>query len=951
MRLWKCILPVLASTLCFAVQPDRISGALNSAQVVPLSGNVHGLAKAEFDQGRADSGLILHGLALNFKPSATQQVALATLLAQQKTPSSPNFHKWLTPAQFADRFGLSQGDINKVVSWLQAQGFTVTRIANSRNQIVFDGTVAQVENSFHTEIHNYLIDGEVHFANSSAPSVPVELAGIALGLQHLHNFQPKARAKFHTVPATGANPNFTSVVSGNHFVAPGDFATIYDVTPLYTAGTDGTGEKIVLTGQSSIALTDVANFRSASGLAANVPTLLLEPGTGTSTRCSGDEGESDLDVEWSGAVAKNASITLVYAGLETGDTCSNRQFGAFDALQYAIDNNLAPVISNSYGNCESAVGLAFAQTLQGWVQQANTQGQTVMSASGDDGAADCDFQVTTATQGLAVDVPAAVPEVTGMGGNEFNGDAGGVVSGGNVGATQYWSGTTGGADAISSALSYIPEMGWNDTTFNLANGGTIGASGGGASIYFAKPTWQIGTGVPADGKRDVPDMSMNASPDHDGYLFCSEDGGSSGIVASCTDGFRDGAGGTLTVVGGTSAAAPTFGGIVALIDEYLASSGLGNINPILYGLVATNASAFHDITVGNNIVPCTSGTTGCPATAPFQYGFTTNTGYDQVTGLGSVDANALAVAWKASLTAANFTVQTTVGLSPSSVPAGQSAVATLQITPVNDSTQTINFSSTSCTGLVGASCTFSPTSVTLDGSNSQTVQVTVLTTANMTLPSGAAPITVSGTASGAGGSTHTATVTLTVTATNQAFTLAAPTTNFSVAPGGTASVTLTVAGMGSPIAFSPATLPLTFTCTGLPSETTGSFSPGTGTCSGGSSISTTSGITLNIVTTAPVSKLQSPFGHASRIFYALLLPGVFGIVLAAGARPRGARMLGLIVVLGLSTMWLGSCGGSSSSTQNNPGTAPGTYSVVVTAATAGPTALTSNALTITVTVQ
>jgi subtilase family serine protease len=621
--------------------------------MVGLKGNVHGLAQARFDLGRTDSSQIIHGVTLVFHPSAAQQADLDNLLAQQQERSSPNYHKWLTPAQFADRFGMSQGDISQAVSWLESQGFTVTSVANSRNQISFDGTVAQVESVFATEINNYLVGGEMHFANATNPSVPAALAASVLAVGHLHNFSPKPRVIVKKAEAS--DPHFTSSASGNHFVGPGDFATVYDVGPLYTGGTTGSGQKIALTGQSSINLTDVANFRSAAGLPASVPTLLLEPNTGVSTRCSGDEGESDLDVEWSAAVAQSAGVTLVYAGLASGDTCTNRQFGAFDALQYAIDQDIAPIVSNSYGNCESTVGLSFAQTMRGWVQQANSQGQTVISATGDSGAADCDFHVTSATQGLAVDLPAAIPEVTGMGGTEFNGDAeGGTPVNGVVPTTQYWTGTNG-TDVISSARSYIPEMGWNDTSNSENSSGQILSSGGGASIFFSKPVWQTGTGVPSDGKRDVPDLALNASPDHDGYLFCSEDGTNDTIVETCTSGFRDSAG-DLAVVGGTSAAAPTFAGIIALINQYLGSSGLGNVNPNLYSLAAASPSAFNDVTVGNNIVPCTSGTTGCPAKAPFQYGFSAGTGYDQVTGLGSVDANKLAAAWATSRTASSITI-------------------------------------------------------------------------------------------------------------------------------------------------------------------------------------------------------------------------------------------------------------------------------------------------------
>ncbi|MDQ1390130.1 MAG: hypothetical protein QOF56_3584, partial [Acidobacteriaceae bacterium] len=524
MRFWKCVLPFLASTLCFAAQADRIAGEIDSSHRVALKGNVHGQAQRRFDLGRTDGSMMLHGVTLSFRPSAGQQTDLDNLLSQQQDRSSPNYHKWLTPAQFADRFGMSQNDVSRVTAWLESQGLTVASIANSRNQISFDGTVAQIESVFGTEMHQYLVEGEIHFANATNPSVPAALAGSVLSVGHLHNFNPKPRANFRRVSAAAADPHFTSHLSGNHFLAPGDFATIYEVQPLYNAGIDGTGLKIAATGQSSINLTDVANFRSAAGLAANAPTLLLVPATGTSTRCAGDEGESDLDVEWAGAVAKNAGIILVYAGLTSGETCSSRQFGAFDALQYAIDQNVAPVISNSYGNCESAIGLSFAQTMRGWIQQANAQGQTVVSAVGDSGAADCDFQVTTATHGIAVDMPAAIPEVTGMGGTEFNGDAEATSTNGDANATQYWSGTTGGTDTISSALSYIPEMAWNDTSSSANSSGQLLASGGGASTFFPKPSWQTGTGVPNDSKRDVPDIALNSSPLHDSYLFCSEDG-------------------------------------------------------------------------------------------------------------------------------------------------------------------------------------------------------------------------------------------------------------------------------------------------------------------------------------------------------------------------------------------------------------------------------------------
>ena len=630
----------LLSSLTFAIQPDRIAGAIDSGAVVRLKGNVHGLARRDFDLGRVHGAEPMSGVSLVFKPSAAQQAALDKLLKEQQQRSSPNYHKWLTPAQFADRFGMSRSDIEKVTAWLQSQGFTVTRVANSRNQVFFEGTVAQVESAFRTEIHSYLVDGKVHFANATEPSVPAVLSGMTIGVQHLHNFQPKPRAKTRVVPGGGASAHLTSHISGNHFLTPADFATIYDVQAFYTAGIYGATQTIAVIGQSAVNTTDLHNFRTAAGLSTNDPTMTLVPNSGNSTVCAGDEGESDLDLEWSAGIAKDASITFVYAGPGQGKTCANRNWGAFDALQYAVDQNLAGIISNSYGNCEANIGSSFALTMRGWAQQANTQGQTIFSASGDSGAADCDFQVAVATQGLAVDLPAGIPEVTAVGGTEFNGDGKGTVTGTppntDSSATAFWGATTGGVDNAGSALSYIPETSWNDTAVDP----TISASGGGASIYFDKPYWQAATGMPGDNKRDVPDISVNASADHDGYLFCSEDGFT---AQTCASGFRDNSPTTnFAVVGGTSAGAPTMAGIWALFNEFNGFNvGSGNVNSFLfYELASSYPDSFNDIVSGDNIVPCTAGTPNCTGG---QLGFLASAGYDLVTGLGSINAFQMAL--------------------------------------------------------------------------------------------------------------------------------------------------------------------------------------------------------------------------------------------------------------------------------------------------------------------
>jgi hypothetical protein len=383
---------------------------------------------------------------------------------------------------------------------------------------------------------------------------------------------------------------------------------------------------------------------------------------------------------------------------------------------------------------------------------------------------------------------------------------------------------------------------------------------------------------------------------------------------------------------------------------------LGNINSTLYALAATPADGvFHPITTGDNNVYCTFDTPAenpsdviCPSSGVFGFSasnFDPATKYNLINGLGSVDANVLALAWKASLDP-DFQLSASA-LNPSSVPAGSSTTATLTISAIAGSTGVVvNFSPNSCTGLPsGATCSFNPASITFDGTDPVTTQVTISTLANMTVPSTAQTVTITPINS----PNTTATVSLDVTVTNQSFSIASNAKSYSVVPGGTAQVQLTVAGTNGFVNTSNSTtaLPVTYTClqSSLPTEVQCSFSP-----TGGAAVSSTS-LTLNITTTGPTSLMQPPLGHGSRLYYALLLPGLFGIVFASGSRGRGARLLGLIVVLGVSSLGLSSCGGSSGGVQKNTGTPAGTYAIVVNATTAGPNPLTAPPLTVSLTVQ
>ncbi|HEV2399877.1 MAG TPA: protease pro-enzyme activation domain-containing protein [Candidatus Sulfotelmatobacter sp.] len=780
-----------------AVVADRITAPLSGGPMVAIPGNVHPMVKPENDLGRADTSRLIQGISLAFRPSAAQQQDLDNFLKQLADPTSPNYHKYLTPKQFGARFGMSPNDLDKVETWLQSEGFANFKISNSRNYISFDGTVGQIESVFKLEMHNYLVNGVVHLANAQPPSVPAALSGIVISVGHLQDFAPRPRAVVKS--------NFTSYVSGNHFLTPGDFATIYDITPLYNAGITGAGQKIAIVGQSTVSATDLSNFRSRAGLPASTVTMTLQGGT--ATRCSGDEGESDLDLEWAGGVAKGAQIIFVYAGLGTGDTCTGtggRTNSVWEALQYAIDNKVAPFISTSYGYCESGLQTnGFLTTLQTWAQQAVSQGQTITSASGDAGAADCESGTsTTATTGYAVDGPASVPEVTGAGGNEFTGDTAGTVTGNQAaGDPPYWGASGAGSDGISTALEYIPEMAWNDTQTN----GTLSASGGGASIQFAKPSWQNVTGVPNDSWRHVPDLSVSASADHDGYLVCSEDGPNNTIVQTCVSGFRESAGGNLDVVGGTSAAAPTISAIFALINQYLGNvppTGLAPINPTLYSLYANNSStnAFHDVTTGNNIVPCTQGTTSCPSSKPFQFGFSAGVGYDQVTGLGSIDANKFAQAWAATRAATSITVTPST---PTSW-VGASVTFTATVTP-STTTGVVNFYNNGSSSALGQA--------TLSASG-------VAAFATSALPVGTNNVTATFAGNTTSGNSTTATAA--VVAVSVPFTLSSNPSSVSVVAGHNTTSTITVTpqnGFAQPLTFSCANV-TGVTCTFAPNTTT-----------------------------------------------------------------------------------------------------------------------------------
>jgi uncharacterized protein (TIGR03437 family) len=647
-------------------QQGRIPITIDNSRRITLPGHIHAGVLPANDQGRVAASLQLPYVTISLQPSAAQQSGLTALLQRQQDPSSPDFHRWLTPEQFADRFGLAQSDIGKITAWLQSQNLTVLSVARGRNAISFSGPVRSVESAFGTEIHSYLVNGEAHYANATNPSIPAAFSGVILAIHGLDDFKlkPLLRKRSSVALPTAAQPNYLNEsVCGGECIAPADFATIYDVNPLYNSGINGTGQKLAIVGQTEINPNDISTFRAAFSLPTSLPTMIQVPNDAPNPAVSvGDLPEADLDLELSGAVARNATILYVYSN------------NVEDSVEYAIDQNLAPVVSMSYGQCEepsSADGgatSADALMLQRYAQQANAQGITWLAAAGDSGAADC-YGETGVPQSVidsaTVDYPGSIPEVTSMGGSQFN-----------EGSGNYWSGS-------GSALSYIPEMVWNTSSTD----GSPAAGGGGASIFFSKPSWQVANGVPNDGARDVPDISLSASDDHDPFIVYTS-------AYSTRAGFETS---LPAAYGGTSVAAPSMAGIVTLLNQYLVQNGFqsqagaGNINPRLYAL-QQSAGVVHDTATGNNIVnPCEG--ERHPTCTNTAVGFNAGPGYDQASGLGSIDAYNLVLAWHPGSTS-RVSPTLTLTANPSSVAAAGSATltATLNVSNGTAPTGTVTFS-------------------------------------------------------------------------------------------------------------------------------------------------------------------------------------------------------------------------------------------------------------------
>ena len=588
----------------------RVVQAVDNARRVTLPGNVHPLARAEFDRGAASDVLPMTRMLLLLKRSDEQEAALQDYLEKQQDKSSPNYHQWLTPQEFGAQYGPADADIQSVTQWLTGQGFTIEKVYSGKTVIEFSGTAAQVRAAFGTAIRQYQVEGKAYTANASDPQIPAALAPVVAGVVSLNSFPRQAHVRVAGIARKvagkpGLEPLFTfpNPSAAGHFygLAPGDFATIYNSKGLISAGNDGTGQTIAIVGETNINVSDVQAFRQMFGLPANfTSTNIVLNGEDPGITSIGEEGEADLDVEWSGAVAPGATVDFVVSASTPASA------GVDLSALYIIEHNLAGVMSESYGSCESGLGSAENAFYNALWEQAAAQGITAMVSSGDNGSAGCDDFTTAsfATHGLAVSGLASTPYNVAVGGTDFD-DV-------NQWPT-YWSANNSATGV--SALSYIPEIPWNENCAQLGLSGcgtsapngslNIAAGSGGPSSMYSKPKWQLGvTGMPNDNRRDLPDVSLFASPGFDGtgYVYCQSDQTMSGAptcdITNASNGYFD-----FGVVGGTSASSPAFAGVMALVNQYQAAHGgtnrQGNANYILYGLAKkTGASCISSVPEG-----------------------------------------------------------------------------------------------------------------------------------------------------------------------------------------------------------------------------------------------------------------------------------------------------------------------------------------------------------------
>jgi hypothetical protein len=702
-----CVLSLVFQPGVAAAVTPRIVSQVDDSRLVKLMGNVSPLTRAQNDLGEASSSTELSHIRLVLSRSPEQEAALEKYMAEEMDKSSVNYHKWLTPEEFGKLYGPADSDIAALVAWLESHGLKLEQVSTGRTNIAFSGTVGQVEETFHTPIHSFQAKGQQFYANTKNPSIPMALASVVAGVAQLNTFVPLPQSirgrqglydpeskRLIPVPDAQAKGPGADLTTGSGtasdpyvlYLVPGDAATIYDTpnTTLnanYTSGTNytGTGVTIGIGGAAAILGSTVVDYRTRflGSAYATAPTITNVNGATT----NGATDEAYLDNELAGGMAPGANLHF-YTSTDL-----------YSAIDRAISDNTVDIFSLSFGECELYLLTSDNLAMSNRWQQAAAQGIAVVVSTGDDGSANCDDPQDSSGN----NVPDAVVglQVSGFASTPYNVAVGGTDLASLPGAfSTYASGAGTSAVLYRTASKYIPEATWNDSTqadgkisanvpFTGTDGNITAGSGGKSSCStntdtpdpdpgfidigtcthgYTKPTWQRGTGVPSDGVRDLPDLSLMAGNGADAavWLVCTDDTFVSGGVTYSTNCATANGSFAFSAFGGTSASTPTFAGILALVQQKTGSR-LGLAAKELYDLYnGTHASAiFHDTTVGNISVPCTSGTPNCTKNTAGNYyltGYDTTAGYDLATGLGSVDAKQLITYWGSAIGTATSTV-------------------------------------------------------------------------------------------------------------------------------------------------------------------------------------------------------------------------------------------------------------------------------------------------------
>jgi hypothetical protein len=744
----------------------RIKTQIDDTKLTKLSGNVAFGIRSASDLGEADSSTQLTHIRLLLSRSTQQNQALTQYMADLQDKTSPSYHKWLTPEQFGKLYGPADSDIAAIVAWLESRGLKVEPLSPGRTNIAFSGTVSQVEEALHVQIHSFQGRGQQFYSNVGEPSIPAALTSVVSGIARLDTLHPTPHhiatqvgqmnpgtKRLEPVAAHGDSklgPNLTlgsGTASDPYFLymVPGDAATIYDTPTTYNANfplgtyTDGSGVTIGIGGDATILAQTVQDYR-LQFLGTNSTAVTITNVDGVTS--TSDADEAYIDTELSGGLAPGASIHY-YTSTDL-----------FSAIDQAISDNTVDIFSLSFGACELDFSSADNASISSMWQQAAAQGIAVTVSTGDSGAAGCDAtadsqgnNIATATEGLAVNGLASTPYNIAVGGTDMDGLLSSFTN--YVSLTQ-----STGATYYRSALKYIPESTWNDSTqadgkisanypYTGTSANIVGGSGGKSSCStnttpaneatqgtctsgYAKPTWQRGTGVPSDSVRDLPDVSLMAGNGYDPatWLVCTDDTYTSNNVTYTTNCVTQSNGSfSFNAFGGTSTAAPAFAGILALVEQKTGGR-LGQAAVELYDLYNGShaSSIFHDTTVGNNSVSCTAGTTNCAKnTAGYYYlsGYDTTTGYDLATGMGSVDVNQLVTYWGTGVGATKPTV--TVTPASSSVASSQSLTVAVA---VSGSAKAGDGSTATPTGTVTlTSGTYTSSTATLSSAGSYTFTI------------------------------------------------------------------------------------------------------------------------------------------------------------------------------------------------------------------------------------